>query len=116
MTVANTKDTLQFDPFAVKSFFFLAGLASVLSGGAREHFPMIRVKIFSKKNLTKTTQKVEDMATEFLLTFLAVLVQLGLPVRQQQGLPGKESESRFAIYRLAALSWVQQLGPKCWLC
>ena len=50
------------------------------------------------------------MATEFLLTFLAVLVQLGLPVRQQQGLPGKESESRFAIYRLAALSWVQRVG------
>ena len=71
---------------------------------------MIRVNIFSKKNLTKTTQKVEDMATEFLLTFLAVLVQLGLPVRQQQGLSGKESESRFAIYRLAALSWVQRVG------
>ena len=71
---------------------------------------MIRVNIFSKKNLTKTTQKVEDMATEFLLTFLAVLVQLGLPVRQQQGLPEKESESRFAIYRLAALSWVQRVG------
>lgn len=73
---------------------------------------MIRVKnIFSKKNiLTKTTPKVEDMATEFLLTFLAVLVQLGLPVRQQQGLPGKESESRFAIYRLAALPTVQRVG------
>ena len=38
------------------------------------------------------------MAAEFLLTFLAVLVQLGLPARPNQ-LRGKEPESGYASYR-----------------
>ena len=44
------------------------------------------------------TMKVEDMAAEFLLTFLAVLVQLGLPARQNQ-VSGKEPEPGYAFYR-----------------
>ena len=38
------------------------------------------------------------MAAEFLLTFLAVLVQLGLPARPNQ-LSGKEPEPGYAFYR-----------------
>ena len=52
----------------------------------------------------KMTQKVEDMAAEFLLTFLAVLVQLGLPTRQNQ-ISGKEFESGYAMYRSVTLSY-----------
>ena len=105
---------------------FLTGLASVLSGGVREHFPLIRVKnIYQTKHcrihydpicyvyvyvylpkihLQQTqkltmTQKVEDMASEFLLTFLAVLVQLGLPARQNQTSSGKELGSGYAFHR-----------------
>ena len=48
------------------------------------------------------TQKVEDMAAEFLLTFLAVLVQLGLPAPRQNQISGKEFESGYAIYRSVA--------------
>ena len=115
---------------------FLTGLASVLSGGVREHFPLIRVKnIYQTKHLQNTqsiciciclcicrctwkcvcmciftiniyriqmftmTQKVEDMASEFLLTFLAVLVQLGLPARQNQTSGGKELGSGYTFHR-----------------
>ena len=44
------------------------------------------------------------MAAEFLLTFLAVLVQLGLPARQNQ-ISGKEFESGYAMYRSVTLSY-----------
>ena len=44
------------------------------------------------------------MAAEFLLTFLAVLVQLGLPAQQNQ-ISGKEFESGYAMYRSVTLSY-----------
>ena len=40
------------------------------------------------------------MAAEFLLTFLAVLVQLGLPTRQNQHHHGKELDHEYFKYRL----------------
>ena len=51
-------------------------------------------------------QKVEDMAAEFLLTFLAVLVQLGLPTRRNQHHHGKELDPEYFRYRSVILQKV----------
>ena len=60
------------------------------------------------------TQKVEDMAAEFLLTFLAVLVQLGLPAKQNQ-ISGKDFESGYAIYRSVIMIFVEWTSLVCWV-